>query len=79
MRFENAGDHPKPERVTLERGTYFFCRCGKTRNPPYCDGRHARTGMTPLRFLTDGEAEILLCTCGLTGNPPYCDGSHVDF
>jgi CDGSH-type Zn-finger protein len=79
MRFEHAARNPKPERVTLERGTYFFCRCGKTMNPPHCDGRHARTGITPLRFLTDGETEMALCTCGLTEKPPHCDGSHKHF
>ena len=76
MRFEHAHNLPTPQRVTLERGTYFFCRCGKSHNPPYCDGRHARTGSEPLRFVLDGKTELSLCTCGLCKTPPRCDGSH---
>ena len=79
MRFEHAADLDKPVGVTLEKGTYYWCRCGKTNTPPYCDGSHDGTGITPLRFEADGETPVALCMCGLTSNPPNCDGSHVDY
>lgn len=79
MRYENAAELDKPAMVTLEEGTYYWCRCGKTHTPPYCDGSHEGSGITPLEFTADGKTEVALCMCGLTGTPPCCDGSHVDY
>jgi len=79
MRFDHAAELDKPAMVTLEAGTYYFCRCGKTQTPPFCDGSHKDTGMSPLEFEADGKTQMALCMCGLTKNPPYCDGSHVDY
>lgn len=30
----------KDGKVELKSGTTAFCRCGGTKNPPYCDGTH---------------------------------------
>lgn len=79
MRFENAESLEKPAVGVLPAGTYYWCRCGKTKTPPYCDGSHVGSEITPLAFESDGVTQIAVCTCGLTGNPPYCDGSHVDY
>lgn len=79
MRFDHAADLQKPSLVTLEEGTYNFCRCGKTTTPPYCDGSHQGSEITPLEFTSDGKTPMALCMCGLTGNAPRCDGSHVDY
>jgi CDGSH-type Zn-finger protein len=76
MRFENAADLQKPTLVTLEEGTYYWCRCGKTHTPPYCDGTHEGSGITPLAFASDGVTPMALCMCGLSDNAPACDGSH---
>lgn len=79
MRFENAESVEKPAVGVLPKGTYSWCQCGKTKTPPYCDGSHVGSEITPLAFESDGVTSIAVCTCGLTGNPPYCDGSHVDY
>ena len=79
MRFEHAEGLEKPAVGVLPAGTYYWCRCGRTNTPPYCDGSHEGTEYTPLAFESDGVAQIAVCTCGLTKNPPYCDGSHVDY
>ena len=48
-----------PAGKELEKGKkYFWCRCGRSANQPFCDGSHKGTGIEPLGFKAgeDGEA-----------------------
>jgi len=70
-----------PQRVpylqNLAPGSYRWCACGRSRNPPFCDGSHAGSGIEPLAFTVQPRAGTLwLCGCRHTRRPPYCDASH---
>ena len=67
-----------PAMVELEAGkNYFWCACGKSKNQPFCDGSHAGTDVSPVKFIADKSGPAALCQCKATANGPYCDGTHT--
>ena len=69
----------KPYLCELRAGrTIFWCRCGRSKRQPYCDGRsHLGTGFEPLEYVAgDASEEVLLCGCKHSSTPPFCDGTH---
>jgi CDGSH-type Zn-finger protein len=66
-----------PYEVELEAGkTYLWCACGRSQTQPFCDGSHAGTGLSPVRFECTVSGTQFLCGCKQTGDRPYCDGTH---
>lgn len=66
----------KPTVLELEAGTYYWCRCGRSENQPYCDGAHKGTGFSPMEFTLEETKRVALCNCKYTGKEPFCDGRH---
>lgn len=66
-----------PYAVKVEAGKdYWWCRCGKSKNQPFCDGAHKGGEFTPVKFTATETKTVYLCGCKHTANQPFCDGSH---
>ncbi len=66
-----------PYEAEVEAGkSYLWCACGRSATQPFCDGSHAGTGLTPVKFQAGETGTVFLCGCKQTCDKPFCDGTH---
>ena len=73
-RVAQRGPYVKEETPGEKR----WCACGFSKNQPYCDGAHHKsgTGLRSVMVQITEVKEVAWCGCKHTKTPPYCDGSH---
>lgn len=65
-----------PYVMEMEPGTYFWCACGRSKKQPFCDGSHAGTNFSPIKYEITEKRKFGWCGCKESLKGCQCDGTH---
>src|SRR5215813_5011952 len=65
----------EPTIVKQVSKSVAYCRCTRTKNPPFCDGSHVVTSITPHVLEFDEPVTIAISRCWKTKDYPFFHGS----
>jgi CDGSH-type Zn-finger protein len=69
-----------PFTIEVEAGkSYWWCSCGKSATPPFCDGSHKGSDFSPVEYKADKAEAAYFCGCKHSANGVMCDGTHKKF
>ncbi|MEC4686958.1 MAG: CDGSH iron-sulfur domain-containing protein [Nitrospirota bacterium] len=66
----------EPYVMEVGPGTVYWCRYGRSKTQPFCDGSHTRTDFSPIEVEFKERKRVAFCGCKHTNKPPFCDGTH---
>lgn len=67
---------PYPIQVEAAK-VYWWCACGRSQHQPFCDGSHAGSAFSPVKFVATESKALYFCGCKATHAAPFCDGTHA--
>jgi len=59
-----------PYILEVGPGKVYWCRCGRSKTQPFCDGSHTGTDFSPEEIEFLEKKQVAFCGCKHTKTPP---------